>query len=432
MNKLAAVLIAMALCAAPALAAPPDLSGTWQGGNDRARHVIKIRKAASGWRGDFFNLGDKLGDENAGAPRNGNPVSAITLTDGTVKFSLDDSQGDFEGKLSDDGAAIAGTWKTLYGQPQPLTFARAAKGARWVIDASPHKAQFVTVQPGVKLEVLDWGGSGPPLVFLAGLGGTGHFFDRFAPKFTQRHHVYAITRRGHGASSAPPLTDENYDADRLGDDVLAVIAALKLQKPVLAGHSIAGEELSSIGTRHPDKVAGLIYLDAVYQYSFYNPAVHDLALDTAMVRRDLDRMFDLQPSAPQWAALIARIEAALPGLQTSLKETRDMLKDGPDLPLSGQKPEDLAGNKIFANTRPYGAPKAPVLAIVAVPRRCAPNCDTPFVKKRDADDAAKMDFFEQGNPGARVVRLPHASHFIFRSNEAEVMQDMNSFMEGLQ
>ena len=408
-----------------------DISGTWQGGNDRARYVLKIRKVLSAYRGDFYNLGDKLGDEASGAPRNGNRISSIALNDRDVRFSLDESQGSFEGKLSDDDKTIAGNWKTLYGQPQPLTFLRATRAMEWSIDPSPHKTQFVTVQPGVKLEVLDWGGSGTPLVFLAGLGGTGHSFDRFAPKFTDRHHVYAITRRGFGASSSPPVTDENYDADRLGDDVLAVIAALKLQKPVLAGHSIAGEELSSIGTRHPEKVAGLIYLDSVQQYSFYNPALADLSLDTAIVKRGLSRMFELQPSAPRWAALIADVQAALPNLEKSLQQSAEMIKGGPALPVEAQKPEDLAGNRVFANTRPYGPPKAPVLAIVAVPRRCAPNCETPFVKKRDAEDAAKMDFFEKGNPGARVVRIAHASHYVFRSNEADVEREMNSFMDGL-
>ena len=43
---------------------------------------------------------------------------------------------------------------------------------------------------------------------------------------------------------------------------------LKIQKPVLIGHSIAGEELSSIGSRHPGKVAGLIYLDSGYSYTY--------------------------------------------------------------------------------------------------------------------------------------------------------------------
>ena len=38
--------------------------------------------------------------------------------------------------------------------------------------------------------------------------------------------------------------------------------ALHIERPVLAGHSLAGQELSSIGSRFPKKVSGLIYLDA--------------------------------------------------------------------------------------------------------------------------------------------------------------------------
>src|SRR5580700_10422781 len=105
-------------------------------------------------------------------------------------------------------------------------------------DPSPHKVEFVAVDENVKLELLDWGGSGRPLVLLAGLGNTAHVFDDFAPKLTSEYHVYGITRRGFGSSSAPAA---GYSADRLGDDVLEVLDALKLEKPVLVGHSIAGE-----------------------------------------------------------------------------------------------------------------------------------------------------------------------------------------------
>jgi pimeloyl-ACP methyl ester carboxylesterase len=66
-----------------------------------------------------------------------------------------------------------------------------------------------------------------------------------------------VTRRGFGSSSAPAA---GYGADRLGDDVLA-------------GHSLSGEELSSIGSRHPENVAGLVYLDAGYSYAFHAPSI---------------------------------------------------------------------------------------------------------------------------------------------------------------
>ena len=86
--------------------------------------------------------------------------------------------------------------------------------------------------------MLDWGGSGRLLVLLTGLRATAHVFDKFAQKLTGTHHVYGVTRRGFGASSAPA---SGYSADRLGDDVVAIVNSLKLDKPVLAGHSIADD-----------------------------------------------------------------------------------------------------------------------------------------------------------------------------------------------
>ena len=45
----------------------------------------------------------------------------------------------------------------------------AQQAASWH-NPSPHKVQFVTVEKDVKLEVLDWGGSGRSIVLLAGSG----------------------------------------------------------------------------------------------------------------------------------------------------------------------------------------------------------------------------------------------------------------------
>jgi non-heme chloroperoxidase len=136
-------------------------------------------------------------------------------------------------------------------------FLAAQPSAAWH-DPSPHSAQLVRVDGEVRLEMLDWGGSGRPLVLLTGLGNTAHIYDNFAPKLTPMYHVYGITRRGYGASSAP---DSGYDVDRLGADVLAVLDFLKLTNPVLVGHSLGGEELSYAASQRPDRLRGLIYLE---------------------------------------------------------------------------------------------------------------------------------------------------------------------------
>src|SRR5215203_1637149 len=71
-------------------------------------------------------------------------------------------------------------------------------------DPSSRVGRFVTVSDDVRLEVLDWGGSGRPLVLLPGGGDTAHVFDEFASKLTADFHVYGITRRGFGESGFAP------------------------------------------------------------------------------------------------------------------------------------------------------------------------------------------------------------------------------------
>lgn len=69
-----------------------------------------------------------------------------------------------------------------------------------------------------------------------------------------------------------------------------VIDSLKLNRPVLVGHSLGGEELSSVGSRHPEKVAGLVYLDAGYGYAYYDRSRGDLIVDSNILQKDLKRL----------------------------------------------------------------------------------------------------------------------------------------------
>lgn len=149
------------------------------------------------------------------------------------------------------------------------------------------KTQFVDVQPDVKLEVLDWGGTVRNLVLLAGLGNTAHVFDSLGPKLAAHYHVIGITRRGFGQSSAPQT---GYDPRRLGDDVVAVLDALHIADPVLVGHSIAGEELSAVSTYHPGRAAALVYLDAGAPFALYNPEHGDYTPALAELKDDLSAL----------------------------------------------------------------------------------------------------------------------------------------------
>ena len=309
-------------------------------------------------------------------------------------------------------------------------------------DGSPHMAKFVSLDKDLKMEVLDWGGTGRPVILLAGLGYDAHVFDAFAPKLNSYYHVYGISRRGYGGSSAPKPDRENYSADRLGDDVLAVMDALRIEHPVLVGHSIAGEELSSIGSRYPDRVAGLVYLDAGYAYAYYNDDAkqgQDPVADITMVQVELDKFKNYLPSKEQRIEAEHLLNVSLPRLERDIREGLKQAQNAPDnAPAPPDTPSARAGIAIRRGTEIYAGVKCPVLAIFAVPHDFGPlGKDDPAARAemvaRDVELVSEQaDAFQRGNPQARVVRIANANHFVFRSNEADVVREMNDFIAKLQ
>ena len=429
MRKMLLGIIAIAMLLGGSLHAQ-DIAGDWQGTlkvGAGLRVILHITKGDNvGWNGMMYSI-DQGPD--------GIKVNSLTLVGSDLKFSVDPIHGSYEGKLSADGASISGTW--TQGSPLPLELQRATKETAWPRDPSPHTMQLVTVDKDVKLEVLDWGGSGRPVVLLTGLGNNAHVFDKFAPKLTATYHVYGITRRGFGASSKPPLDNGNYAADRLGDDVLAVLASLKIDKPVLVGHSIAGEELSSIGSRHPEKVAGLVYLDASFPYAFYNAARGDFLVDLIALRKQLDQL--MPGVAPDDTRVQEQelLQTTLPQFERDLKEEQKMFEFLPPLPPQNRQPPSPA-TAIRSGEQKYTEIHVPILAIVAVPHNFGPNYlkDNPTARAaavaNDLERAgAQATAFEKALPSAHVVRLPNADHYVFRSNEADVLREMNAFIGNL-
>ncbi len=357
-------------------------------------------------------------------------ATSFSLDRSDVKFVIGQAQGSYEGKLSADGSTITGTWTQL--RSLPLEFRRATKDTAWG-DPSPHRALFIPVEKNVSLEVLDWGGTGRPLVLLAGLGNTAHVFDKFAPKLTPKYHVYGITRRGFGASDAPSLSASGaYSADRLGDDVFAVLDALKLSRPVLAGHSLAGEELSSVGSRHPERAAGLIYLEAGYSYAYYDRARGDLGIDLTELQKKLQLMEPGNNAANRKAIIGDLLGTTLPAFERDLKEAqKNLTDDAPGSPATAQVAPITRA--IMRGMQKYTDIRVPVLAIYAIPHTTGqPFRDDSSRAAADAQDEALVGpqarAFESGVPSARVVRLPHASHFVFLSNEDDVLREMNAFL----
>lgn len=117
----------------------------------------------------------------------------------------------------------------------------------------------------VRLNYVDYGGEGPTVILIAGLGSSARIFDDFAPLLRKHHRVLAFTRRGYGASADAPNGD--YSNAALVGDILGLMDRLNIGRASFVGHSIAGGELATLGTAHPDRVDRLVYIDAAYDRS---------------------------------------------------------------------------------------------------------------------------------------------------------------------
>jgi pimeloyl-ACP methyl ester carboxylesterase len=321
------------------------------------------------------------------------------------------------------GTALVTSVTFLVSAPQPRS--------EWK-DPSPHKVHLVTAEKGIRVEVLTWGGSGYPIILLAGLGNTAHVFDDFAPKLIREYHVYGITRRGYGASSVP-LT--GYNADRLADDVLAVLNTLKLSKVILVGHSIAGEELSSLGARYPERIAGLIYLEAAADRS--DPKVLEQFRAKSLPEpspseRDL-RSFE---SLHSWLLRIYGFAAP----EAELRQGYEVTHNGQ---VGKERISAMANQSIIAGVKKpdYANIRAPALALYATPRSIQDilppgvRTDDPVAMDRYRLITAWMESnqrsFKSAVANGRVVELKGADHYMFLSNEADVLREMRAFLGGV-
>jgi non-heme chloroperoxidase len=305
-------------------------------------------------------------------------------------------------------------------------------------DPSRHTTRFVTVDKDVRLEVLDWGGSGRPIVLLAGGGNTAHVFDDFAPKLTAHYHVYGITRRGFGASG---YSATDHPADRLGDDVVAVIDTLRLNKAILVGHSIAGTELSSVANSHPNRVAGLVYLDAAYSYAFDNGEGTNVM--------EMQALHAPQAPPPNGADLasfsaLQKYYERVNGVRFPEAELRQQRESTPSGGVGKQ--HDFPGVALFMplmmGTKKFTDIPAPALVIFANPHSQGTwvddNTDPSERAAAKAYSTAlgalterQEEAVEHGVPAAHVVTLPGANHYVFLSNEPDALREMSAFLDGL-
>jgi pimeloyl-ACP methyl ester carboxylesterase len=116
---------------------------------------------------------------------------------------------------------------------------------------------YVTIDSGVRLHYLDWGGDGQPIILLHGLASSCRIWDFTAPILAEQFRVVALDQRGHGLSDRPG----SYTFVEVTADLAGLIEALGLERPVIVGHSWGAGVALRFAADRPEITAGIALID---------------------------------------------------------------------------------------------------------------------------------------------------------------------------
>lgn len=314
----------------------------------------------------------------------------------------------------------------------------------------------VELSDSVNLELRDWRAllepgraDAMPLVLLTGLGNTAAVYDDLAPLLARRQPVVAITRRGFGGSSAPTT---GYDVATRVEDLRLALDRLGLERVVLVGHSIAGDELTAFAGRHPQRVAGLVYLDAaINRYSPTGADVEPECLQGVMAQSAARLPAELMVQAPDGErrprslAAISQMFQLLgvpPRPATELAATNAWLPGGGIGPTASSERASKDLSEGTARYRPdYRALRMPLLALFGTMPEL--NISTLAPAERPGASACLQLFLDHKKrigvedlraqrPDATIEIWPDASHYLFLEHPQRTADAIQRFVAALQ
>lgn len=228
----------------------------------------------------------------------------------------------------------------------------------------------VVVDAQVTLHVRQWRrhDTARAIVLLAGLDGTASYFDSLGPALSRAGNVFAVTRRGFGASSKPePSHGADYGPTTLARDLSIVFDALGIPAATLCGHSMAGNELTAFTAMYPHRVHALAYLDTTFDYTDIQVPDHDPIPDNPALAEP-------EPAAADyasWSAAVRFHRRLSKGWFAPLEHNlRDILHVQPDGSVAPSTPASVRAAFMaaaYAYSPDYRAVTCPCLVAVATP-----------------------------------------------------------------
>lgn len=244
-------------------------------------------------------------------------------------------------------------------------------------------------------------GSGKPVIVMAhGSSDDALCWTNFAREFTSQYDLILFDARGHGLSDPPKAGDA---ADVQAEDLAGLIRELKLEKPILMGHSMGSTSVAWFAAKYPSVARAVILEDPNLAARFpTRPAIEPDQLRATMIGRNNQSEDALVATclknSPKWGR--AECEVWAPSKRRHHPDTA-----------------------VYTNTA--GRPPAKDL----FPRIAVPT----LILKADAEGDLRKTNEEVAAllPQGKIVHIVGAGHNVRRENKTQTIEVMTAFLASL-
>jgi pimeloyl-ACP methyl ester carboxylesterase len=255
---------------------------------------------------------------------------------------------------------------------------------------------------GIRIHYLRTGGNKPVLVMAHGSSDDALCWTNLAREFQDEYDIVMFDARGHGLSDPPTPSDP---PDVQVEDLAGLIRELKLDRPILMGHSMGSSSVARFAAKYPD-VARAVILEDPGLVRPATPAAGPAAQTTPEQRR---------------AAILGRNNA------TEEELVAGCMKNSPKWGRS--ECEFWAPSKrrhhpaTVANAPSALPPVSELFAKITVPT---------LILKADAQGELRQQNEEVARrlPRGKIVHVEGAGHNVRRENKAQTIEVMKAFLSG--
>ncbi|MBN1845179.1 MAG: alpha/beta hydrolase [Sedimentisphaerales bacterium] len=255
---------------------------------------------------------------------------------------------------------------------------------------------------GIRLHYWRTGGASKPVMIMAhGITDYGLSWSSLAARFEAEYDVIMYDARGHGFSEKP---DGPYDLASQVEDMVGLIQALDIDKPILVGHSLGSATAALAAATYPEMPRAVILED---------PVLAD----------QLEQLKDVD--IPTWKRFIEADKAL--GKQALMKLARAKRHPG----LSDYEYDHWAEAKLLVSPQVVDVLLGEGLGdpVRIYPRIVAPT----LILKADADPERRKRYRQTAAllPHGTIVHIDGAGHLVRLDRPAETERQIRAFLAGL-